>query len=228
MNISFHPQSLLRLLQLSSGVLPVGSYSYSEGLETLVEQGMIVNCNDFQQWLNQAVSYGSIRIEAAILTRAYHAVMGNNSAKLIYWNRWLSATRETEELRRQSWQMGRSLLCLILALEPEIKTWMSGLEKEVNFAVVFAVATAYWQIELNAAVSGYLYSWVNNLVTVGVKLIPLGQTEGQKLLSHLFPVVEKNVQEIINLPDEDLRCCSWGLSLASMTHETLYTRLFRS
>lgn len=228
MNIYFHPQSLFRLLQLTSGILPVGSYSYSEGLETLINENAIANSHDLQQWLTQGLSYGAIRVETAILIRAYQVIKGHNLAKLSYWNQWLSASRETEELRRQSWQMGRSLLSLLLALEPEIKPLWQELEMEVNFALVFGVAAAYWKIDLEATVRGYLYSWVNNLVTAGVKLVPLGQTEGQQLLSQLFPIIEKNAGEIIHLSDDDLRCCSWGLSFASMTHETLYSRLFRS
>lgn len=224
--MNINSQSLLRLLQLTSGVLPVGSYSYSEGLETLVHQEAITNCSSLQQWLTQALLYGSIRLEVAVLVRAYHATINNNLSKLTYWNQWLSATRETEELRLQSWQMGRSLAKLLLALEPNIKEIMR--KSEVNFAIVFAVAAAYWKIELDMAVSGYLYSWASNLVTAGVKLIPLGQTQGQQLLSDLFPIIEVTTPEIINLQDHELRCCSWGLSLASMNHETLYTRLFRS
>jgi urease accessory protein len=226
--------TLMRLLQLASSALPVGAYSYSEGLEYLVESGKINNSDSFtdascrlQHWLTQELCYGSIRMEAAILVRAYQAIASQDIDTLWYWNDWLSATRETEELRHQSWQMGQSLVRLMQNLQPSLDLCLER-DKNYNFAIAFAIAAERWQIDLGTAAIGYLYSWASNLIGAGVKLIPLGQTAGQQMLLNLQPRIADTAQETMHLADEELEACTWGLSLASMAHETQYARLFRS
>jgi urease accessory protein len=110
--------ALLSLLQLASPALPVGAYSYSEGIETLVHQGQISHADALAQWLTEELERGAIRLEAAVMMRAYRAWQQQDSASLVTWNDWLSAVRDGEELRNQSWQMGRSLLRLVGDLEP--------------------------------------------------------------------------------------------------------------
>jgi urease accessory protein len=220
--------ALLNLLQLTSPALPVGAYSYSEGLETLVEQEIIRSVNDLQTWLIESLATGSIGIEAAILVRAHRANVLRNQPDLIYWNHWLSATRETAELQQQNWQMGRSLLKLLQDLYPS-EDWSGwSMAENWNFAIVFALAANIAQIDEQTAVLGYLHSWVSNLVSAGVKLIPLGQTAGQQLILQLAEPIMVSADRSLNLPDDQLFSCNWGLALASMTHETQYSRLFRS
>ncbi|MBW4520662.1 MAG: urease accessory protein UreF [Scytolyngbya sp. HA4215-MV1] len=230
--------SLLGLLQLSSSTLPVGAYSYSEGLEALVEAGKIFHGESLQHWLAWELRYGSIQLEAAAMVRTYRAIATDDCAAILYWNAWLSAVRETEELRSQSWQMGRSLLRLLQDTQPnrepnpEMVTKLAEVQQvcghHCNFAIAFALAATYWQIDERSALFGYLFSWANNLVGAGVRLIPLGQTIGQQILLNLHEAIELASQTILTLSDDDLAACGWGLSLASMTHETQYSRLFRS
>lgn len=226
--------SLLRLLQLVSA--PVGSYSYSEGLEKLVDIG-IIDCEDrLQNWLKHSLQYGAIRIEAALMLRGYRAAQVGNLEALNYWNAWTTATKETEELRQQSWQMGRTLGRLLQDVKVPSATaslpFGSELVKacgsQCNYAIAYSIAATCWQIEEEAALLGYLYGWTANLVNAGVKLIPLGQTAGQQLLLNLHPPIATAVQDVLGLTDDDLSSCSWGLTMASMAHETQYTRLFRS
>ena len=219
---------LLHLLQLASPALPVGSYSYSEGLENLVDQGVINNQNSLGHWIKQELRYGAIRLEAAVMVRAYYSVTNNNLAALRGWNAWASAAKETTELRSQSWQMGNSLMRLLLDLQPQIQPVASAVGTPCNYAITFGIAAAYWQIDLTNAVLGYLYSWASNIINAGVKLIPIGQTAGQQLLLELNSQVYVSTEEILLLEDNNLNSCSWGLALASMAHETQYTRLFRS
>ena len=232
-----NPNSLLRLLQLASSTLPVGAYSYSEGLELLVETQRLPSAIALQAWMTQELRYGSMRVEAGIMLRAYHATIAQDTASLLAWNHWWSAARDTEELRLQSWQMGRSLLRLFLDLEdPDPKGvvdkhWPALRElfgQECNFAIAFGTVAAAWQIEPAAALLGYLQSWATNLIGAGIKLIPLGQTAGQQLLLNLEPEIYAAVEVNLTLTDDALESCGWGLSLASMAHETLYSRLFRS
>jgi urease accessory protein len=223
--------ALLRLLQLASSTLPVGAYSYSEGIEALVQSGKIDRAESLEHWLKQELCYGSVRLEAAVMIRAVRSL--TDPPTLLYWNRWLSAARETEEMRSQSWQMGRSLMRLFQDLQPDssLLTPHSSLltpPEICNFAIAFGIVAASWEIDERSAVLGYLHSWATNLISAGVKLIPLGQTAGQRLLLELGETIERSTSEILTLQDDDLATCGWGLSLASMAHETLYSRLFRS
>jgi len=220
--------ALLCLLQLASPALPVGAYSYSEGLEMLIEAGTIENKQSLKHWLEQELRYGAIRLEAAVMVRAYNSAKLDDTEALSYWNNWLSAARETEELRSSSWQMGRSLIRLLLELQPQLAQSANVVGNPCNYAIAFGIAAAHWQIDLSAAILGYLHSWTTNLITAGVKLIPIGQTAGQQLLLEIHANLSSAAQEILALEDDDLNSCGWGLSLASMAHETQYTRLFRS
>ena len=231
-----NPDRLLCLLQLASPTLPVGGYSYSEGLESLVGGGAIADFTSLNNWLLDCLNFGAIRLEAALSIRAYRAIKTEDLDSLIYWNNWGTAAKETEELRQQSWQMGRALVKLFLAMENsgEIEL-IKELEKAVkadsnfcNYAIAFGLTAAFWQIDLENTVLSYLHSWATNIINAGVKLIPLGQTQGQKLLLNLQPQIISTAREVLELKDDDLSSCSWGLSLASMVHETEYSRLFRS
>ena len=221
-------QQLLRLLQLASPLLPVGGYSYSEGLESLISQSVILDRVTLQAWIDRELQTGSIRIETAMMDRAYLAGTQSQRERLQYWNQWLSAARETEELRHQSWQMGGSLAKLAIELTPEIRSLIIAIGSPCNYAIAFGVTAQFWQIDRQATISAYLHSWVTNQIGAGVKLIPLGQTAGQQISWQLQDRLDLLAQTIPELADEDLYACSWGLSLASMQHETLYSRLFRS
>jgi urease accessory protein len=246
--------ALLRLLQLTSPALPVGAYSYSEGLEWAIDRGQITSAIQLQDWLAQDLRHGGIRIEGALLLRVYRGIDAGDHAAVSHWNQWLSASRETEELRNQSWQMGRSLLRLLKDLELEdleledlklenselgIENLKLGIEElnlgidridltPCNFAVAFGIVAHRWQIPIEEALIGYLQSWSSNLVSAGIKLIPLGQTAGQQLLLNLSPVLLEASRAIPALSDDELRSSNWGMILSSMGHETQYSRLFRS
>ena len=232
--ISTVNNQLLCLLQLAFA--PVGAYSYSEGIESLVETGAIDSEITLRNWLENSLQFGAVRVEAAVVVRALRAAQRGDVTALSYWNAWATAAKETEELRLQSWQMGRTLVRLLLDLRSPVSSVLTPIVKDLvecggnpcNFAIGFGIAAASWQIEEEAAVLGYLYSWAANLASAGVKLIPLGQTAGQQLLLDLRSQISCTAREVLQLKDDDLGSCSWGLGLASMAHETQYTRLFRS
>jgi urease accessory protein len=223
---------LLHLLQLASPTLPLGAYSYSEGLETLVEQLKIKNPTNLFAWLEQELIYGAIRIESALMLKGYQGLIDNQLDIIIFYNRWLTASKETKELRQQSWQMGNSLVKLILNLLEEDRWILPEVKKilgqECNYAIAFGIAAALWEIDRESALLAYLQSWATNLISAGIKLIPLGQTTGQQILYKLNNIILRESQSILSLSDDQLYCCSFGLGLASMNHENLYTRLFRS
>jgi urease accessory protein len=223
--VQIYPQQLSRLLQLASPLLPVGGYSYSEGLESLILQGNVYDRSTLQTWIDRELQTGAIRLETAIMDRAYLASSQFDLERLNHWNNWLSAARETEELRLQSWQMGGSLIKLALELTPEIQ---DSIEYPCHYAIAFGITAQSWHIDRHLAILAYLHSWVTNQISVGVKLIPLGQTAGQQILWQLQESIDFLSQTLLVLDDEALYACNWGSSLASMQHEALYSRLFRS
>jgi urease accessory protein len=220
--------ALLRLLQLASPSLPVGAYSYSEGLEYAVHAAWVRDARGLRDWLHHGLLDGAAQLEAAVLVRVYDARCRNDLERLRYWDEWLSATRETEELRHQSLDMGRALLRLLKDLEPPLPHAAELFAASCNFATAFGIAAAHWGIARADATTAYLQSWAANLVGAGVKLIPLGQTAGQQLLWDLQDAIERAVAAALAVEDDDLGVGSWGLALASQAHETQYTRLFRS
>lgn len=232
---------LLSLLQLASPTLPIGAYSYSEGLETLCHNGVIASAATLQHWLGQELQYGAVRLEAAVMLRVYRAVQAGEAGQAIAWNDWLSAIRETEEMRRSSWQMGQSLLKLAGDLEPlprlplleDLLTQLPSVSENdsgrgCNFATAYALVSVGWNLTAEVALLGYLHAWASNLTSAGVKLIPLGQTAGQQLLLNLRSLLLAQAQAIAALEDHELESGSWGSAIASMQHETQYSRLFRS
>lgn len=229
---------LLRLLQLVSPSLPVGAYSYSEGLETLTQTGRVCDRETLQHWLGQELEVGAARMEGAIVVRAYRTLQDDDGMTgLRYWNQWYGAARETEELRNQSLQMGRSMMKVLQGLESsgdfDRLLWdplqlQQRLEERWHFPIAFAIVAVAWEIGLPDALLGYFQSWSSNLIAAGIKLIPLGQTDGQRIGYAMQNPIAEAVLNVLALDDDDLGSCSWGVALASMQHETLYSRLFRS
>ena len=222
----------LALLQLASPALPVGAFSYSEAIESLVETGRVRSAVDLTNWLRQELRVGSIRLETAALLKALGAIERGDDRELCAWNDWISALRETEELRLQSWQMGRSLLTLAQDLEPPlIQPGVQNLEP-LNYAIALAGLAVHWQLSPADTLLVYLQSWASNLVSAGVRAIPIGQTQGQQILVNLrvdlAQAVDRCQKMVESEDDRSWFACGWGLSIASMTHETQYSRLFRS
>ena len=247
------PLALSRLLQLTSPALPVGAYSYSEGIEYLCHRGTIANDQDLINWLRGELLTGFIKTETAIALVAAQAWSSNNLpnelSKIIYWNNWLSATRETEEIRLASWQMGQSLIKLwqelenldterrtqIMQLLPMAKDNAQG--QGCNYAIAFGLVAASWAITPEQIAIGYIHSWVANLVSAAVRSVPLGQTVGQQVNFTLGSDVMRSAEAALllslNLIDKQdcqrqLEWCGWGVSIASANHEVQYSRLFRS
>jgi urease accessory protein len=234
---------LLRLLQLTSPALPVGAYSYSEGIEYLCSNGTIQTDSDLCDWLKREMHFGFVTNEAAIALRAHQAVMSDNITDLNYWNNWLSATRETEEVRLASWQMGQSLMKLWwqlpdsqdaqLAIYKSINELLptakeNSLGKGCNYAIAFGIVAASLGVDASNTIVGYIYGWLSNLVSAAVRSVPFGQTVGQQVIFRLSADILHSSQLALKRLDNELEWCGWGASLASANHETQYSRLFRS
>jgi urease accessory protein len=205
--------SLARLLQLASPTLPVGAYSYSQGLEAAIEAGLVRNEETARQWIADVLELSMACMEAQVL-RAQIAEPTQER------NDFFVATRETAELRAETLQMGQALAKLLSDLGVEV------LIESPAYPTAYALAVRHWRIEPRGAVLAYLWSWLENQVMAAVKAVPLGQTAGQKILLELGSRLE-------NLAATELPENSWsnfapGLALLSVRHETQYSRLFRS
>ncbi len=210
--------NLVRLLQLASPTLPVGAYSYSQGLEAAIEAGVVTHAASAELWIGDLLEFSMSRMEAPVLFR-----MINSPSDIEALNALFLANRETAELRAETVQMGYSLNRLLPSLDIAPLTF-----EEPSFPAAFAAAVNAWQIEAQEALQAYLWSWLENQVMAAVKAVPLGQTDGQRMLLSLANRIPDIVDRAIALRDEDIGSFAPGLAILSSKHETQYSRLFRS
>ncbi|MDJ0805564.1 MAG: urease accessory UreF family protein [Gammaproteobacteria bacterium] len=219
--------ALLRLLQLVSPSLPVGGFTYSQGIEWAVECGWIQTDTDLENWLADQLENNVARLDLPVLLRLSEAVEHDDQSAMHIWNTFLLACRETAELRLEETNRGRALADLLMKLElPESAQWKPTLA-ETQLAS-FAFAANRWQIPLEQTLLGYTWGWLENLVLAAVKIIPLGQTQGQQVLQRLSPIIPELLPVTEQLNDDEIGASNPALAIASSLHETQYTRLFRS
>jgi len=219
--------SLVRLLQLASPALPVGAYTYSQGLEWAVESGAVRDEAGALQWIGGCLQYGVGRFEAVYLAHMLRAWRQDEPARLAELDSEFIASRETAELRVETLQMGHSLARLLADLPEFPKQRLEGFA-EPSFPLAWSCAATVWGLEPKAAVAAYLWAWAENQVMAAVKAIPLGQTAGQRLLLALGA----RLPELAGAAAEAALASSHNylpaFAIASSRHETQYTRLFRS
>lgn len=225
--------ALLKALHLASTTLPVGAFSYSQGLETAVENGVIATRDDAARWIADALRFSLGRCEAPLMVAALRAWRAGDGAAAAGLDEWMRSTRETAELRAETVQMGYSLRrwCVETgAVAPGALPSLAALEQP-TYPVVFAAIAAAWALDEPGAVTAYLWSWLENQVNAALKAVPLGQTDGQRILLGAAPLVESVGAEAIaraaDGPDGWPTQCP-ALALASSQHEVQYSRLFRS
>jgi urease accessory protein len=217
-----------RLWQLISQGLPVGAYSYSQGLEYAVEQGWVDTEDTALDWILGQLLHAQATLDVAVLKRLCTACEDCDYDAFCYWNRFLLAARETSELLYEDEQMGRALGNLLQSLNITLPEHWPALPGRVSFIAMFALAAGGWRIDCELTASGYLWSWCENQVMAAVKLIPLGQTSGQRMLLELADNIEAALEKGFELEDDEIGQLNPGFALGSALHETQYTRLFRS
>ena len=220
---------LVRLLQLASPILPIGAYSYSQGLERAVEDGIVCDAASAQAWIGDVLALVVARSEAAIVWRLLRAA-GSDWQAFALWNGWFRASRETAELRAETEQMGCSLARLALDLDLVDAPGRDVLPSlsPVTLPAAFALAARGFAVPAASALAGYVWAWLENQVLAAVKLVPLGQVAGQRMLMTLGASLPSVVGIAATLPDDDIATFAPGFALVSSRHETQYTRLFRS
>jgi urease accessory protein len=219
--------SLVRLLQLASPALPVGAYSYSQGLEAAIESGEVRDAASARRWIEDALLLSVAGMEAPVFLRLAEAWATGDVAAASRWNDAFIASREAAELRAETLQMGYSLRKLLLEMDADGARPLEALD-ELSFPAAFAFAASHHGVDAREALAAYLFAWVENQALAALKAIPLGQTDGQRLIAEIAQAIPAIVERSAALRDEDLANFAPGLAMASSRHETQYSRIFRS
>jgi len=230
---SLLPKSLLRLQSWISPAFPTGAYSYSHGLEWAVETGHVYNRSSLVDWLEADLCYGSGRNEAIFFSEAWRCTKKDDAAKLWEVAEQAAAFRATSEFALESFQQGAACLATLCRAWPDRTImWLSDQFHERNIppivAIVLGVRSASQSIPCDLALPAFLQSYIANLVIAGIRLIPVGQTDGQLAIAELEEAVLIASAEAEKSTTDDLGSAALMVDLASMQHETQYTRLFRS
>jgi urease accessory protein len=227
MRTESHGLALVRLMQLISPTLPIGAFTYSQGLEYAIECGWVSDVESLEDWLSGLMQDGLSRLEVPLLKRACQACRDRDLQSLNKWGEYLLASRETSELRQEEINRARALTVLLQGLGVSYANeWQKVLKKSQLSA--FALAATSWHISTEEAALGYVWGWLENQVAAGIKLVPLGQTDGQRVQMRLAESIPALVAEGLSLHDDEIGASAPAMAIASSLHETQYTRLFRS
>lgn len=222
--------ALVRLLQLSSPALPVGAYSYSQGLEWAVEAGTVRDEASALNWISDLMTWNVGRFELPCLTEMMAAWKQDDLDRLQVLDADFIASRETAELRAETLQMGYSLKRLIddlPAFPEDLRVDLVSFDP-ASFPLVWSAAATAWEVPTQEALTAWLWTWAENQAMAALKAVPLGQTAGQRILASLgenIPILAANA---MTMSDEEISNFAPGLAIASSRHETQYSRLFRS
>ena len=222
----------IRLLQLASPALPVGAYTYSQGLEWAVETGVVRDEAGASRWIGDLLEWSMGRFEAPLVAQLIEAWDAADDTRVAHLNGEFVASRESSELRAETLQMGYSLVRLLAGLDAfaSVPGWRTRLAAvpEVSFPAAWSAAAAAWQVPPDMALAAYLWSWLENQAMAAMKLVPLGQSAGQRLLAALGERIPAVAARAAALPEDEWSNFTPGLALACSRHETHYPRLFRS
>ena len=219
--------ALVRLLHLASPTLPVGAYTYSQGLEWAVECGDVKNEAGALVWIQDCLSHGVAGFEAVYLAHMLRAWKADDQARLAELDGEFLASRETAELRAETLQMGHSLARLMRDLPDFPNEALARLDTP-SFPLAWSCVAARWDIPVEDAVAGYLWAWTENQVMAALKAVPLGQTSGQRMLLALGGRIPELARRATTTAIDDTRNFLPAFAIASSLHETQYTRIFRS
>jgi urease accessory protein len=224
------PTALLELMQLASPALPVGGFSYSEGLEAAVEAGLVTNEAQAGDWLLDQLQLSLARADLPVLAQALPAWQSGDLLRIRALNEWVQQTRESAELRQQTQQMGRSLAeWLKNRPEPDARVaQLAALPPAPTWPVAFALAAAQTGAPLRDVLLSFGFGWAENMVQAAMRSVPLGQSAAQRMLARLIEALPGAVQRAAELPDEQRQAFTPMLAILSAQHETQYSRLFRS
>lgn len=219
-----------RLLHLASANLPIGNFTYSEGLEWAVKEQWVYDEHTFRFWLLKQINNTLMYTDLPIFKRLYLSCKSIKIKKFKYWIYFLLANRDTNELRNEEIQKGASFFNLIndtwKVLDTCSKKWHVLIKK--SYLGCLAWIGVFWKLSLKDLALSFCYSWIENSVMVGLKLVPFGQKSAHNMIKYFCENLSKKINNAFNLNDNDLGSSLPLLSIASSCHEIQYSRLFRS
>jgi urease accessory protein len=226
---SLPASSLLQLIWLASPALPVGGFSYSEGLEAAVDCGEVTTEGMAARWLSDQLQLALTRGDLAVIAQAIPAWREGKLERIAELNAWVLQTRETSELRAQAEQMGRSLLEWLRNHEGASAAHIAACAAlQPTYPVAYALAASQTAAGVRDCLLAYAFGWAENMMQAAIKSVPLGQSAGQRILARLSRGIPDAVETALSLPDGERQAFSPMLAILSSQHETQYSRLFRS
>jgi urease accessory protein len=222
--------ALLQLIWLASPALPIGGFSYSEGLEAAIEAGCIVDAASAEVWLIDQLELAFGRADLAIVAAAHRAWADHDLPRITALNAWVVQTRESSEMRQQTEQMGRSLQIWLKQRQPDDPrvAQLGTLRPAPTWPMAAALAACHSGAPLRAALLALAFGWAENMVQAALKAMPLGQSAGQRMLAALNAAIPAVVDAAIALPEDRRQAYTPMLAILSAQHEAQYSRLFRS
>jgi len=225
MAITTTDAGLLKLIWLASPALPVGGFSYSEGLEAAVDRGLVHDEPSAGAWLADQLHLTLSRSDLPVIGLAIAAWRENDSAAVARLDDWILRTRETAELRQQTQQMGRSLLEWLKSVQPREAERAT---QALTYPIAFALAASASAAPVRDCLIAFAFGWAENMIQAAVRSVPLGQSAGQRILARLAAEIPAAVDSAVALRDDERQAYSPMLAILSAQHETQYSRLFRS
>lgn len=227
---------LLQLIWLASPALPIGGFSYSEGLEAAIDHGLVRDEASCTLWLTDQLMLTQARGDMAAIAQAVPAWQAMDAQRLAQLNGWVLATRESSEMRLQTVQMGKSLLDWLRNLQSHCPASPAALQcltalapdHTPTYPLAYALALACTQAPLDQALQAHAFGWAENMTQAALKAVPLGQSSGQRMLATLASHIPAAVHTALSRTDETRQAFSPMLAILSARHETQYSRLFRS
>ena len=217
--------ALLQLLWMASPSLPIGAFSYSEGLESAVDAGLVATEASAGDWLVDQLHLSLARSELPVTAQAIAAWRAGDPGRIAELDDWVLHTRETGELRQQSEQMGRSLVEWLKSVDP---TLAARAQRPLTYPVAWALAVSASTATVRDALLACAFGWAENMMQAAVKSVPLGQSAGQRILARLAAEIPAAVDHALALGDDERQAFAPMLAVLSARHETQYSRLFRS
>lgn len=217
--------ALLQLLRLVSPSLPIGGFAWSQGLEFAIDSGKLTDADDIAAWLEGVMKHNLTNLDLPLLLRLHGASHAGAREDFEHWNGIILASRETHELYEEDIHLGAALYRLLASPEAAL---LGAQLKPASVLCGFAEAAVRHSIPAPVCALGWLWSWLENQLTVASKTLPLGQTDVQLVLQRLIPAIPGCVTAAVNVRDEELGASFPGFAIMSARHETQYSRLFRS
>jgi urease accessory protein len=219
--------ALFAILRFASPALPIGTFAYSRGLEYAVHAGWVCDEDSAAHWILGMLAHSGVQLDGAIFTRSYSAFCARDDAAVERWNAQLFASRESAELRMEDSQLGAALMRLLATAGYARAAAFAGRD-DVCYATGFALAMVEHAVPLAAAVGALLWAQAESQTSAALRLVPLGQTSGQRILSRAAELLPALTERVLAVPDDHIGAFAPALALGSALHETQYTRLFRS